>query len=140
MLLCEIESSGCALTGCPRTELNSAKNGGMVPLALAAVAYLRAFFVPRHNLAREAAALHLGLAVFKRKQPRPQLHCLDRLFWIAFRRLRSGWTNALIMVKPETVVSWHRAGFRLAVQVSSAGKFSDELRQLIRRLKTDNPS
>jgi len=41
------------------------------------------------------------------------LHCLDRLFWTAFRQLWLGWTNALIVVKLETVVSWHRAGFRL---------------------------
>ena len=51
-------------------------------------------------------------AVFKRKQPRPKLDGLDRLFWIALRRLWEGWSEALIIVKPETVVSWHRAGFR----------------------------
>jgi len=57
----------------------------MVPLAVAPVAYFRGFLVPRHKLALEAAALSQQLAVFKRKQPRPQLHRLDRLFW----RLRS---------------------------------------------------
>jgi hypothetical protein len=43
----------------------------MVPFALAVVGYLRAFFVPRHILALEAAALRQQLAVFKRKQTRP---------------------------------------------------------------------
>jgi hypothetical protein len=38
---------------------------------------------------------------------------MDRLFWTTLRRVYSGWTDALIIVKPETVVSWHRAGFRL---------------------------
>ena len=85
----------------------------MVTLALAVIAYLRSFFVPRHKLALEAAALRQQLAVLQRKQTRPKLHRLDRLFWIALRRLWSGWTEALIIVKPETVVSWHRAGFRL---------------------------
>src|SRR5215471_8053992 len=85
----------------------------MVTLACAVVAYLRALFLPRHKLALEAVALRQQLAVFKRKQPRPKLDRFDRLFWIALRRLWEGWSEALIIVKPETVVSWHRAGFRL---------------------------
>jgi hypothetical protein len=40
----------------------------MVSLALSMVAYIRAFFVPRHQLALEAAALRQQLAVFKRKR------------------------------------------------------------------------
>ena len=85
----------------------------MVTFAFAVVAYVRAFFVSRHKLALEAVALRQQLAVFKRRQPRPKLHRLDRLFWIVLTRLCSDWTEALIIVKPETVVSWHRAGFRL---------------------------
>jgi hypothetical protein len=46
------------------------------------IVYARAFFVPRHKLALEAATLRQQLAVWKRKQPRPKLHRLDRLFWI----------------------------------------------------------
>jgi hypothetical protein len=42
------------------------------------VAYIRSFFVPRHQLALEAAALRQQLAVFKRKQTHPRLHRLDR--------------------------------------------------------------
>lgn len=112
----------------------------MVPLILAVVADLRAFFVPRHNLASEAAALRPPLAVFKRRQPRPQSHRLDRLFWIALRQLWPVWSNALIVVKPETVVSWHRTGFRLFWRLRSncrrlgRPKVSDEIRQLIRRM------
>jgi len=45
----------------------------MVTLALSMVAYIRVFFVPRHQLALEAAALRQQLAVFKRKQTRPRL-------------------------------------------------------------------
>jgi hypothetical protein len=76
-------------------------------------AYVRALLVSRHKLALEAVALRQQLAVFKRKQSRPKLRRLDRLFWIALRSLWPGWTESLILVKPETVVSWHRAGFRL---------------------------
>ena len=77
------------------------------------MAYIRAFFLPRHRLALESVALRQQLAVFKRKQPRPRLNPLDRLLWVELRRWYLGWADALILVKPETVVSWHRAGFRL---------------------------
>src|SRR5215475_3248361 len=62
----------------------------MVTLACAVVAYLRALFLPRHKLALEAVALRQQLAVFKRKQPRPKLDRLDRLFWVVLRRLWGG--------------------------------------------------
>ena len=44
---------------------------------------------------------------------RPQLSVVHKLFWIALRRLWAGWKNPLIVVRPRTVVEWHRAGFRL---------------------------
>jgi transposase InsO family protein len=108
-------------------------------------AYVRSLFVSRHKLALEAAALRQQLAVFKRKQNRPKLRGLDRLFWIALRSLWPGWIESLILVKPETVVSWHRAGFRLFWRWRSRSgnpgrpKISGEIRQLIRRMKVDNP-
>src|ERR1700675_292693 len=118
----------------------------MVPLALGVVAYLRAFVLPRHSLGLEAAALRQQLAVLKRKHPRARLRSLDRFFWVALRHFWSGWTDALIIVKPETVVSWHRAGFRLFWRLRSRPcrpgrpKVSQEIRQLIRRMKADNPT
>lgn len=115
----------------------------MASVVLAILAYIRAFFVPRHRLALEAAALRQQLAVFKRKQPRPRLHRPDRLFWTMLRRLYSGWAEALILVKPETVVSWHLAGFRLFWRWRSRQrgrpKVTREIRELIRRMKADNP-
>src|SRR2546425_11365533 len=84
----------------------------MVSLACAVVAYLRFVFLPRHKLALEAVALRQQLATFKRKQPRPKVDRLDRLFWIVLSRLWKGWSEALIIGKPETMVSRHRAGFR----------------------------
>jgi hypothetical protein len=115
-------------------------------LARAVISYVRALIVPRHKLALEAAALRQQLAVLKRKQPRPKLHRFDRLFWVALRQLWSGWAEALIIVKPETVVSWHRAGFRLFWRWRSRSrrvgrpKVSEEIRQLIRRMKAENPT
>jgi putative transposase len=81
----------------------------MVTLACAVVAYLGSLFLPRHKLALEAVALRQQRAVFTRKQPHPKLDRPDRLFWIVLRRLWEGWSEALIIVKPEIVISWHRS-------------------------------
>jgi putative transposase len=129
-----------------RPQGDGADNELMVWLVIPAVAYLRAFCLTRHNLALEIAALRQQLTVFKRKQPRPQLRKSDRLFWILLRRLWSSWSDALILVKPETVISWHRAGFQLFWRWRSRPdrpgrpRISAEIRQLIRRMKADNPT
>lgn len=44
---------------------------------------------------------------------RPKLHASDRFLWVLLLRLWPGWHSALILIKPETVVAWHRKGFRL---------------------------
>jgi putative transposase len=118
----------------------------MVTLVTAMLAYLRGYLVSHHNLALEAAALRQQLSVYKRKQPRPKLERFDRLFWVVLWRLWTHWSEALIIVKPDTVVSWHRAGFRLFWRWRSrprqAGrpKVAEEIRQLIRRMRAENPT
>jgi hypothetical protein len=67
----------------------------------------------RRSLLLENLALRQQLAVLKRRHPRPRLDLLDKLFWVAVRRFWSGWQQSLIAVTPETVVRWHRGGFRL---------------------------
>src|SRR6516165_1499254 len=69
-------------------------------------------FRSRQGLLLENLALRQQLAVLKRRTPRTSLGNFDRLFWIVARRLWSGWKQSLILVSPETVVRWHRAGFR----------------------------
>ena len=104
-----------------------------------------AFFRSRNDLSFEVAALRLQLIVLKRKCPRPRLRRTDRIFWVALRRLWSRWSEALIIIQPETVVGWHRAGFRLFWRWRSrAAKFgrpttTPEIRQLIRRMAQENP-
>jgi putative transposase len=58
-------------------------------------------------------ALRQQLTVLKRHYPRPRLQKADRLFWLYLSRNWKNWRRALIIVRPETVVSWHRKGFRL---------------------------
>jgi len=60
----------------------------------------------------ENLALRQQLAVLQRRRPRPPLRWTDRLFWVAFSRVWSRWRDVLIIVKPATVVRWHRLAFR----------------------------
>ena len=55
----------------------------MIALVFAVIAYCRAFFIGRHRLGMEVAALRHQLVVCKRKQPRPRLCSCDRAFWVA---------------------------------------------------------
>jgi len=82
----------------------------MLRLPLTFFWWFAAFIRSRHELALEVVALRQQLIVLKRKNPRPRLSQWDRLFWVALRRFWSRWAEALVVVKPETVVSWHRAG------------------------------
>jgi transposase InsO family protein len=72
----------------------------------------RAFFRSRSQLALENLALRHQLAVLKRSVPRPRIEDRDRRLWILLRRFLACWRDALILVQPDTVVRWHRAGFR----------------------------
>jgi len=62
-------------------------------------------------LALENLALRQQLAVLQRRRPRPPLHWTDRLFWVGFSRVWTRWRDVLIIVKPATVVRWHRLAF-----------------------------
>ena len=112
---------------------------------LALFAYLHAFVCSRHDLGLEILALRQQLSLLKRRHPRPRLNGIDRLFWITLRHLWSRWADALIVVKPETVIGWHRRGFRLfwtwKVQRGQPGRPSvpKDVRELIRTMSRDNP-
>ena len=85
----------------------------MLNLLLSVPAAIRVFFQTRVDTSLEILALRQQVSVLKRKRPRPRLNRLDRLSWTALLELWPRWTEALVIVRPETVVAWHRAGFRL---------------------------
>ena len=97
------------------------------------------------EMALENLALRQQLAVFKRHCPRPRLRKADRLFWVLLSKSWKDWQRALIIVKPETVVSWHRKGFRLfwtrisRKRRSGRPEASSEIRALIRKMAAANP-
>jgi putative transposase len=105
--------------------------------------YLRGLLVSRLCLAAENLALRQQLATLLRSTPRPHLRWFDRAFWVTLSRLWSKWRSALVIVRPETVVRWHRQGFRYYWRWKSGKpgrpKIDPAIRRLIRRLALENP-
>src|SRR5215469_10178412 len=102
-------------------------------------------FRNRGCLLLENLALRQQLAVLKRKRPRQRFKLFDKVFWVLMRRLWSGWEQSLILVSPETVVRWDRAGFALhwraisrARQAVGRKRISKEVRGLIFRMVAEN--
>src|SRR5215470_186739 len=104
-------------------------------------------FRSREDLILENLALRQQLLTLHSKRPRRRLATTHKLFWIALRRVWSGWKKPLVLVTPRTVVAWHRAGFRLywrwlsrAGQVGGRKPVSKELRDMIFRMAVENPT
>lgn len=99
----------------------------------------------RRNLALENLALRHQLSVLHTATPRPSLTDLDRLFWTVLRRRWCDWKRVLVIVQPETVVRWHRQGFKLYWRWKSRRGRSGRLpidpriRALVRRMSLANP-
>ena len=101
-------------------------------------------FADRVALHTEILALRQQVAVLKRKRPRPLLRKADRAFWVILSCLWPGWRHALVIVSPETVIGWHRKGFRLFWTWKSRRRkpgrppVSREIRHLVRRMSREN--
>src|SRR5664279_6401697 len=110
-----------------------------------ATASASAAFKSRATLQLENLALRHQLGVLRRSVKRPTLTSADRLLWIWLCEVWSDWRSALIIVKPETVIGWHRKGFRLywtwKVRHCRPGRLpiSKEVRKLIRTISRENP-
>ena len=106
---------------------------------------IRALILSRAQLSIELLALRQQLVVLRRTVPRPQVHRMDRLFWVVISRLWKDWRKALIIVKPETVIKWHRQGFKMywrwrsRVRTLGRPKVDKEIRELISRISQENP-
>jgi hypothetical protein len=114
---------------------------GMITLIL--IGLLRGVRTQR-SLVLENLALRHQLAVLQRTAPRPRLRTADRLLWVLLSRLWSGWTDALLLVRPETVIRWHRTGFTQYWTRKSRGNgpgrptVAPEVRALIRQMSKAN--
>jgi putative transposase len=84
----------------------------MIRLFLAAFAALVSGFRSQRGLVIENLALRQQLSTMLQKH-KPRIRPVDRVFWVLLRRAWARWSDAVVIVKPETVIGWHRAGFAL---------------------------
>jgi hypothetical protein len=93
-------------------------------------------------LVLENLALRHQVVMLKRSVKRARPSRMDRLFWLTFARSVGNWRENLIALHPDTVVRWHREGFRRywAWKSRRAGRpvVDPELRFLIRRMQSEN--
>jgi transposase InsO family protein len=117
----------------------------MIALLCFVLGVLIAPFKSKRRLEAENAALRHQLAVLRRKvRGRVQLTNDDRLFLIQVYRWFPSILNVITIVRPETLVRWHRAGFRRYWRWKSRSlggrpQIDVDLRALIRRISVDNP-
>jgi len=100
---------------------------------------------PKVLLIADNLCLRQQLLVLQRRKPRPRLEDADRRFWVLACRSFIGWRASLLIVKPETVLRWHRQGWRSYWRRRSSrrGKtgrppIAPKLRTLIRRMTMEN--
>ncbi len=98
----------------------------------------------KQELLVENAMLRQQLIVAARKLKRPQFRPRERLFLVALASMFTRWRDALVLVKPETLLRWHRQGFRLIwtwrsrANARPRSRLAAELIALIRRIATEN--
>jgi transposase InsO family protein len=102
-------------------------------------------FRSRRSLEAEVIALRQQLIVLRRSAPkRPALSMFDRFIFILLYQLAPSVLDAVTIVRPETIVRWHRAGFRAFWRWKSRSRVGRpsvprELRRLIREMSFANP-
>jgi len=107
--------------------------------------FLLDLFKPRAHLALENLALRQQLIVYERVHVKRKLPIgpLDRFFWVLLFRFWKGWRRALLYVRPETILKWNRAGFRIfwRFKCGKPGRpgIPYGLIALIRRMSRENP-
>jgi putative transposase len=118
----------------------------MVTFLSIIAAFFRAIFIGKQALILENLALRQQLGVYLRKTKRPKLRTSDRFFWVFLSQIWEGWKSSLVIVKPDTVIGWHRQGFRLYWRWRSRTKKIGRPRiprkhiEFIKRISRENPT
>src|ERR1700736_2411977 len=118
----------------------------MITIMSALLSVLSFRFRRRASLELELVALRHQLAVLRRQRPgRLRILATDRLLWMWLYRIWPRALNAMVLVKPATVIQWHRKGFRLYWRWRSRSRsvgrpqVSSKTRDLIRQMSMANP-
>ena|SRR5438105_2197469 len=114
-------------------------------LVLALLGALRAALRTRTDLTLENLALRQQLALLRRRSKRPKFGLLDRAFWMWLSQWWTRWSEVLHVVKPQTVIRWHRQSFRAFWTWKSRRgrvgrpRVGAELADLVRTMALANP-
>jgi putative transposase len=116
----------------------------MVTVLSALLSLLSFRFRGRASLELELIALRHQVTVLRRQRPgRPRLFSADRLLWVWLYRIWPQVLNTMVLVKPATVVQWHRKCFRFYWRQRSRAlgrpRMGREIRDLIRQMSLANP-
>ena len=117
----------------------------MVAFLIQLVLAIRSRFTSRARLAAENLILRQQLVILRRKSPtRVRLWNINRLLMVWLYRLYPSLLDAIIIVQPETLLRWHRRGFRAywhwkSRHVGGRPRIDSEIRALIRRMSRENP-
>src|ERR1035437_2199757 len=107
---------------------------------------VRSIFRRDPQLILENLALRHQLQIALRSHPRPRLSNRDRFLWVCIRRVCPGlWERYLVVVRPETVIGWHRRGWRLYWTWRSRSRvgrpwLAPEVRDLIGQTASEDPT
>lgn len=100
-------------------------------------------FRSRKNLILENTLLRQQLIIYQRSVKRPKITQLDRIILVWLSKVYNRWKEAMMVVKPDTVIGWHRQGFKLYWRRKSRGAgrpcIDWTLIKLIRKLQKENP-
>jgi putative transposase len=110
----ECRSRRCGAAKRDAHEISDAE--GVLELLWLLLTTVLAWARPRHDLVAENLLLRHQLAVLTRPTRSPRrarLGAWDKLLWVLARRFCAGWREHLTFVTPDTVVRWHRQGWRL---------------------------
>src|SRR2546428_5781851 len=117
----------------------------MVTLLLRLLRLLPLLCGAHRQVALECLSLRHRLAVYRRTGPRPKLRGMARLFWVALSRVWVGWSQALVIVSPNTVLRWQRRRFReywarlSARPIAGRPPVNVEIKALVTRMAAANP-
>jgi putative transposase len=117
----------------------------MMSVLLSLLLTLQTWARSRATMQLEVLALRHQLQVLQRSRPRRlRLTKTDRWLWALLSDLWTGWRTALVIVKPDTVIAWHRRGFRLWWTWKSRRRMGRptlpaDIRTLIRTMAQANP-
>ncbi len=106
--------------------------------------FLSSLFKSKRQLVLENLALKQQVAMLRQSVRRPRATPADKLFWMLFARYVDGWRDTLHALHPDTVVRWHRKGFRLYWRWKCRGPkpgrppIDTALRKLIREMQATN--